>query len=632
VTRGGHAFGWTRLHLPVPTRAEDARAALTALASLAGQPRIVLEATGTAGSVSWRIGCEHRLTRRVLTAIEAHLEGLRTEPLPQTFDSWWAEWQAASVRFPGDANTPLRRDGLESATRGLLAALSQTTRRERLTVQLILGPRSRPTTVRPDAVRDRRAAALKHAEHGFGCEVRLAASSDDPARSRVLVDTAAAALRALEAPGVRVRLARVSPAAVVQVTSPYLWKATLSVSDLVPLTGWPVGELPLPGVASPHPRRLPVPRVVPTSGRRLGRATVSPERRVALSVGDSLRHLHVIGPTGVGKSTVLANLALDDMRQGGGVVVIDPKGDLISDLLARIPAGREDDVVLLDALDEAPVGLGAFAGNAELSADTLLSVFHSLYADSWGPRTHDILHGCLLTLARRGDASIAMVPLLLTNPGFRRSVAGRLSTADPMGLGSFWSWFDGISDAERQVAIAPLMNKLRPILLRPGIRGVLGQRRPRFALSEVFTKRRILLVSLAKGQLGPESARLLGSLVVALLWNAALRRTAIPAERRHPVMVHIDEIQDYLRLPGDLGDALAQARARRRLHPRPPAPRPAAATPARRRYGERSIPYCLPARGSRRPRPGQGFARRPGCRRLRGAADLSGVRRAAGRR
>lgn len=104
------------------------------------------------------------------------------------------------------------------------------------------------------------------------------------------------------------------------------------------------------------------------------------------------------------------------------------------------------------------------------------------------------------------------------------------------------------------------MNKLRPILLRPSLRGVFGQRQPKFSMAEVFTKRKILLVSLAKGTLGSEGAQLLGSLVVAQLWRAALGRVALAAEYRRPVMVVIDEVQDYLRLPGDLGDALAQAR------------------------------------------------------------------------
>jgi hypothetical protein len=257
----------------------------------------------------------------------------------------------------------------------------------------------------------------------------------------------------------------------------------------------------------------------------------------------------------------MAHLIVQDMEAGRGVVVIDPKGDLVEDLLARVPEDRRDDVVVLDPADSDPVGLNGLTGDADLAADTLLAIFHQLYADSWGPRTHDILHASLLTLARRGDASLVLIPTLLTNHGFRRSVVGRQVKADPLGLGSFWAWYDGISEAERQNAIAPLLNKLRPVLLRPGIRGVLGQRQPRFQMSDVFDKKRILLVSLSKGRLGPEAGHLLGSVVVGMVWNAALARAAhTPSDRRSPVMLHIDEVQDYLRLPGDLGDALAQGR------------------------------------------------------------------------
>jgi hypothetical protein len=541
----------------------DARAALTALATVPGHPLIVLEATGTGGRVLWRLGCDQRHDARITAALRAHLTELRTEPEPSTFDGLVDV--AAGVRVRGDRALPLKVDATEPAVRGLLAVLAGTHRNESVHIQLVLGTRHRPSQRATNGAetRDRRRVAVKESEHRFGCEVRLAASSDDPARARSLIESAAAALRVLEVPGLRIRLNRGSAKAFTAASSPFLWPNHLSVSDLVPLSAWPVGELPLPGVASAHPKLLPPSHHLPRTGRVLGDAVVSGSPRpVALSTDDALRHLHVIGPTGVGKSTLLANLALQDMAAENGVVVIDPKGDLVEDLLARIPVDRRDDVVVLDAHDACPVGINPLVGNTspDLAADVTLGVLHSLYADSWGPRTHDILHACLLTLARRGDASLVMVPLLLTNIGFRRSITGRLVRADPIGLGSFWAWYEGISDGERQAAIAPLMNKLRPVLLRPGIRAVLGQRFPKFDISDVFTKRQVLLVSLAKGQIGPEAAQLLGSLVVALLWQSALARMGTAATRRRPVSVIVDEVQDYLQLPGDLGDALAQAR------------------------------------------------------------------------
>ena len=243
-------------------------------------------------------------------------------------------------------------------------------------------------------------------------------------------------------------------------------------------------------------------------------------------------------------------------------MVIEPKGDLIADVLARVPAARRADVVLIDPTDtERIVGLNPLeSGNRspELAADQLLGMFHSMYAAHWGPRTHDILSAALLTLARLPGATLPALPLLLSDAGYRRWVLARV--VDPIGLGPFWSAYEAWSEPERVAASAPVMNKLRPLIMRPEMRAVLGQAKGSFALSRVFTEGKILLVDLSKGQLGPETAALLGSLVVSQLWQAVLGRSAVAPERRHPVFVYVDEFQDYLHLPVDFADALAQAR------------------------------------------------------------------------
>lgn len=117
-----------------------------------------------------------------------------------------------------------------------------------------------------------------------------------------------------------------------------------------------------------------------------------------------------------------------------------------------------------------------------------------------------------------------------------------------------------MSAAQRDQAVAPVLNKLRQFLLRPALRAVLGQTEPKFDLGDLFSQRKIVLVSLNKGLIGSEGARLLGSLVVAQLWPLVLSRASLPPERRHIVSVFIDEVQDYLTLPTDLADALSQAR------------------------------------------------------------------------
>src|SRR5207248_210816 len=169
----------------------------------------------------------------------------------------------------------------------------------------------------------------------------------------------------------------------------------------------------------------------------LGEASAPGEnRRLGLSIADSRHHLHVIGPTGTGKSTLLANLIVQDIAAGRGVVVVEPKGDLVQEVLARVPAARLEDVVVLDpSSSDCPVGLNpllARGRSPEVVADHVLSVFHGLYAHNWGPRMQDILHAALLTLARRGDASLCALPALLTNPGVRRRL--RAGIDDPIAL------------------------------------------------------------------------------------------------------------------------------------------------------------------------------------------------------
>ncbi len=134
---------------------------------------------------------------------------------------------------------------------------------------------------------------------------------------------------------------------------------------------------------------------------------------------------------------------------------------------------------------------------------------------------------------------------------------------DPMGLGAFWAHFEALSDAERAYVVAPLRNKLDPILsLRPSLRAMFGQTAPKFRFRELFMdpdNRPIVLISLGSAELGPEGSRLMGSILLALIWQAAQERTKLTPKQRHTVLMYLDEFQEIVRL-GDLADALGRAR------------------------------------------------------------------------
>jgi hypothetical protein len=164
----------------------------------------------------------------------------------------------------------------------------------------------------------------------------------------------------------------------------------------------------------------------------------------------------------------------------------------------------------------------------------------------------------LQTLVRHGRLTLVELPVLLTNPQFRRQVLAKVGH-DDLGVGPFWHYFESLSDGERATIIGPSLNKLRAFTNREITRRVIGQAQG-FDLRTVFTERKVLLVNLSKGRLGSESGQLLGSLIVGSLWATIQQRAQLRAERRHPVFVYLDEFQELLRLPTDFADALAQAR------------------------------------------------------------------------
>lgn len=574
---------WYHLRWPREVAAEQVGQVFRLLATTAGQP-LVLEAVGSHGVVEHRLAVPTSRARSVIDQLRAAIPGLAIEALrarPET-----AVTRAVELRL-STRRRPLRTDDLAHVSRAVLTALAGARRTECLTLQWVLGrplaPMAIPNRLEGQAHESwlgalllapfgppppldasvRQALRDKQAEPGWQAVGRIGVAAASGARERQLVLQLIGALRGAEAPSVGFRMRSIRAGQVAAARRPWYLLLRLNTHELATVSAWPVGDtrdLPIRRLAS---RLMPPPAAVPRSGRVLGEAMYpGRERPLALSARDGLRHLQALGPSGTGKSTLLMNLIVQDIAAGRGLVVIEPKGDLIADVLARIPTHRLGDVVLLDPLDrERPVGLNPLASGGrppELVADQLLGTFHALYAANWGPRTHDILGASLLTLARLPGMTLTALPLLLTDAGFRRRVVPQVS--DPIGLEPFWRAYEAWSEPERLNAIAPVMNKLRPLLLRPDVRAIVGQARPRFALSDVLTKRKILLVNLAVGEIGPETAALLGSFVIAMLWDAIRGRSGIAPERRHPVFVVLDEFQSYLHLPTNLADALAQAR------------------------------------------------------------------------
>ncbi len=487
----------------------------------------------------------------------------------------WRLWQSSSRR-------PLRVDHPELTTRAILTALTAVRDSEWLELGWVLGPVRRPLSVgsrhapvhseswplalataavRPPGDLDseaRQALRIKRREPSWRLLGQLVVSAADQTRAQRLAAGLTAAVRTSEGPGVRFGVRRGNPRRLDR--SPWRWPLQINAHEMVGLLAWPLRDAAagLP-VDVQRARQLDVRRVQPRRGRQLGLSPSGKPVRIGETV--ALRHLLITGPTGTGKSTLMMHLVLQDIAAGHSVILLDPKGDLVEDILVRYPERQLDELVVIDPRDIAPVGINPLYRPEQpaLVADQLLGIFTQLFAESFGPRTADVLGASLLTLARWGEGSLAVLPLLLTNPALRRRIVG--GSADPLGTGPFWAWYERLKDAERQQIIAPSLNKLRPFTVRPDLRAALGQVEPRFSLTDLVRRRRVVLVNLAKGALGPESSALLGTVLLNQLWQTLQGRGELPPERRRRIGLYVDEIADYLRLPGDVSELLIQARS-----------------------------------------------------------------------
>jgi hypothetical protein len=336
----------------------------------------------------------------------------------------------------------------------------------------------------------------------------------------------------------------------------------LSVPELAAVAHVPTDDA-IPGLNRAGARAVSPPPGTPSEGpgiKPIGVSDAGHPRPVGLRVADAAYHLHVLGATGSGKSELLAQLILADATAGHGVVVVDPKGDLVNDVLMRLPEEVGEKVVLFDADSHSrPPVINPLEGeDSARMVDDLVSIFSRIYSSAWGPRTEDILRAGLLTLtALPGTPTLLDLPRLLSVPVFRQRLVDQID--DPVLLG-FWHWYDSLTPAGQGQIVAPLMNKLRGVLLRPFVRAAIAGG-PSTVDMDAVLDGKICLVRVGKDSLGTETARLFGSIVVARTWQAATRRARVPKRLRRPCSLYIDECHNFLNLPYALEDMLAEARA-----------------------------------------------------------------------
>jgi len=403
---------------------------------------LVVETTATRAGVRRVLLVPARLRTEVISTLAALVPGARLDELPDYLTTGKREryLAAGEARLRGGGDL-LALGRAEDTSRHVLAVLQPLEAGEVVRVQWIItgakAPRwiTAPTTAETDMPEMWR---TDDPMLSATCRVAVA-SRFGRRRARSVFGRVWASLRGMNTP--RTRMARrwwMPHLAVVgrlraRVIPRGRWPIVATSSELAGLLGFAAGAMTLPGVAGGVSRTLPTPPSMPSRGLTIAASNYpGTHTDIRLSVVDRLRHVWVAGPTGTGKTTLLANMIGYDIHAGHGVVVVDASGSLVSRVLDRIPDERADDVVVLDATATAHiVGLNALqAGPPEQAASFVFHVLHSIYVKNWGPRTADILRAGLLTLAHTRAANgepftLVEMPQLLTNAGFRRTVTAQ---------------------------------------------------------------------------------------------------------------------------------------------------------------------------------------------------------------
>ncbi|MDO9399489.1 MAG: type IV secretion system DNA-binding domain-containing protein [bacterium] len=271
-------------------------------------------------------------------------------------------------------------------------------------------------------------------------------------------------------------------------------------------------------------------------------------RKFGIKTDDRRRHMYLIGKTGMGKSTVLENMIINDIRAGHGVAVVDPHGDLAEKIIDYIPANRINDVIYFNPADiDYPIAFNVIEHVEphlrHLVASGLIGVFQKLWADSWGPRLEYILRNAILAILDYPDSTLLGITRILSDKAYRKKVVDKIQ--NPV-VKAFWvNEFAGYADKFASEAVSPIQNKVGQFLSSSLIRNIVGQVKSAIDLRDAMDQNKILILNLSKGRIGEDNSSLLGAMMITKIQLAAMSRVDILERDREDFYLYIDEFQNF---------------------------------------------------------------------------------------
>ena len=272
------------------------------------------------------------------------------------------------------------------------------------------------------------------------------------------------------------------------------------------------------------------------------------QKKFGIKLDDRRRHVYILGKTGTGKTSLLLNMAIQDILAERGIGFIDPHGEAAEELLNYIPSKRINDVVYFNPADiDFPIAFNVMEKvlpeQRHLVAAGLMGVFKKIWPDVWSARMEYILNNTILALLEYPNTTLLAINRMLADPEYRKKVVERVT--DPV-VKSFWvNEFARYTERYEIEATAAIQNKVGQFISNPLIRNIIGQVKSKIDIRKIMDEGKILIANLSKGKIGEDNSRLLGALLITKLQLAAMSRVDIPEQERRDFLLYVDEFQNF---------------------------------------------------------------------------------------